>query len=313
MKSFKKAFGLLIMAAVVFTASKSTVFSQTVVVPAKASITVRSNGVAQPNVPVRCTQTGEVKYTASQSTYVNGVLTAVGEVRFENDILDRSKYFAYAGGAWHPCTDDCPTNPSITHFHCELPDDYVSLKITSYNSYPGGLANVKVCLTDFSNQYLGDPAFISANYEFPKTNAYGSVILIPPKNTAFKVWVDSNNDNNWEIVTYHDSLTSNLEYVHSADYIMPLTPADESFVDGQESITFKWIPIAGCPLYTINFWNGSGWVEWDETEGTQIIIAGASPGIYAWCIMAYQPWYDEVGNLQWERVSSSDYYIFEAY
>ena len=114
-------------------------------------------------------------------------------VWFDNDILDRSKYWAYTGGALHACTDDCPTNPSVTHFNCEVQVHSVSLKIASYATYPGGIANVKVCLTDTSNNYLGYPTPINnANYTYPKTNAAGSVILTPPKNTAFKIWVDSN-------------------------------------------------------------------------------------------------------------------------
>jgi hypothetical protein len=143
--------------------------------------------VAQPNVPVLCTQTGTVVNTALTATTVGGVVTSVGEARFKwgnsNGVTDRTKFKSYAGGAWHGCLDDCDgPNPAPNHFHCELPHT-LTLKAVNSASYPGGVGNVSIRITDMSDVDLGDPGFPFPYCIKPLTNQSGYAVACPSANT----------------------------------------------------------------------------------------------------------------------------------
>jgi hypothetical protein len=158
-----KSFGKFLITAcllLVVTATQ-TVLAQT------TSILVRRNGTGQPNIPVICTTTNEVKYTSVNDTGSGSTLIPKGTARFTNGITDVTKYYAYYGGCWHPCSP-CNEIPVRSHLHCELPNSIVVPRFLYDGDY---VPDLPVIIVDRYNNQVSEVLYTATD---------GYVTFCPP-------------------------------------------------------------------------------------------------------------------------------------
>jgi hypothetical protein len=276
----------------------------TVVVPIE--ILVRYDGVGEPNVPVLCTQTGEVKLTSTVAVTSNGRTVAKGTAVFTNGITNRSKYKAYFCGAWHNCDDDCDgPNTAVNHFHCELPSLFRLgfVKNISGCLNPVPATNISVCITDTSNNYLG---YYSSQHAYisQTTNANGLVFLSAPKNTTFRIWCDVSGGNNWTYIGECTPLTSELSYTFSLSTILK-SPLEGDYIDGSSHNVFEWYPRVKAASYRFWIWHDSfGW-GYENTTNTYMAFDWLPSGTLMWAVESY----DSTGNYL-DTTADTDFYVY---
>jgi hypothetical protein len=266
--------------------------AQTTVTP-DTTILVRMGGVAQPNVRVFCTQSQTAVNTALSTTSVNGVVTSKGEARFNWSnynfgVTDRSKFYAYVGGAWHGCLDDCDgPNPAPNHFHCELPHT-LTLKAVNSASYPGGVGNVSIRITDMSNNDLGDPGFPFPYCIKPLTNQSGYAVACPSANTIFRIWSKESGSTVWKHAGEFYPLTSDADFTFSLNTTL-VYPRQGDYVDSTNPNLFEWLPRTGAAYYELYSCHESesGLVYEGYTFNTFVDVSALLPGAWMWLVASY--------------------------
>jgi hypothetical protein len=290
MKSFKKSIVLTACLLLVVTAAHVAVAQTTT---PQTTIYVRRGGEGQPNIPVYCTQTDEIKYTSVEDVLSGNTLTQMGMAKFNNGINDRSKYFAYFEGVWHPCIDDCD-GPSTTpwHFHCELPFYDLTVRISHKGSY---VPNLPMLLCDQYGYQISEVVY---------TDAHGFVRFLPPNSLAgspFYIAYYNITDGTFYLVDDEDGYA--LEFnpgidTESYDYVLPnnsmisaITPTYNATLSNNSHKTFKWTSVPNASYYKMVVERpGMYSLDYEETVTEALVWINADPNMqhtWYWYVVAY--------------------------